>query len=66
MLRYSWGRKGRGKNRGNIHRQYPPSFKVKVALEAIRVERAWTELARNSALFVEPTQTFRDPDMKNP
>ncbi len=30
---------------GNIRKQYPPSFRAKVALEAIRGERTCAELA---------------------
>jgi len=39
---------------GSIHRQYAPSFKAKVALEAIRGERTCAELA--SEYQVHPTQ----------
>lgn len=39
---------------GNIRKQYPPSFRVKVALEAIRGERTCAELA--SEYQVHPTQ----------
>ena len=38
---------------GSIHRQYAPSFKAKVALEAIRGERTCAELA--SEYQVHPT-----------
>lgn len=40
---------------GSIYRQYPPSLKTKVALEAIRGERTCAELA--SEYQVHPTQT---------
>ncbi|MBA7640670.1 hypothetical protein ES703_48341 [subsurface metagenome] len=39
---------------GNIGKQYPPSFRAKVALEAIRGERTCAELA--SEYQVHPTQ----------
>jgi len=39
---------------GNIRKQYPPSFRAKVALEAIRGERTCAELA--SEYQVHPTQ----------
>ena len=39
---------------GNVHRQHSPSFKAKVALEAIREEETIVELA--SRYGVHPTQ----------
>ena len=42
---------------GKIHRQYSPSFKAKVALEAIREEETIIELA--SRYQVHPTQIKR-------
>lgn len=40
-----------------IHRQYPPSFKAKVALEAIKEKKTSSELA--SKYGVHPTQIKR-------
>jgi len=42
---------------GKIHKQYSPSFKAKVALEAIREEETVAELA--SRYQVHPTQIKR-------
>ena len=42
---------------GKIHKQYSPSFKAKVALEAIREEEIIVELA--SRYGVHPTQIKR-------
>ena len=42
---------------GKIHKQYSPSFKAKVALEAIREEETIVELA--SRYSVHPTQIKR-------
>lgn len=42
---------------GKIHRQYPPSFKAEVALEAIKEEKTSSELA--SKYGVRPTQIKR-------
>ncbi len=39
---------------GNIHKKYPPSFKAKVVLEAIREEKTSAELA--SKYGVHPSQ----------
>jgi len=41
----------------NMRKQYPPSFRAKVALEAIRGERTCAELA--SEYQVHPTQIKR-------
>ena len=46
-----------GPNMGKIHKQYSPSFKAKVALEAIREEETIIELA--SRYGVHPTQIKR-------
>jgi len=52
VLRYCKIEKG-GPKMGKIHKQYLPSFKAKVALEAIREEETVAELA--SRYQVHPT-----------
>ncbi|KKK50635.1 hypothetical protein LCGC14_3123060 [marine sediment metagenome] len=42
---------------GKIHKQYSPTFKAKIALEAIREEETIVELA--SRYQVHPTQIKR-------
>lgn len=37
--------KGRGPEMGRIHKKYSPSFKARVALEAIKEEQTAAELA---------------------